>query len=283
MRSSRTGRRGTVKLGSGTPAAGSAARPGGVAPASSEETREGAPAEAERSRVSLYDEVTTRIVGELEAGRLPWVKPWVKPWGKVGGKVGGTGPGLPRNAATGRTYSGVNILLLWGAVIEHGYATQGWLTYRQAQKAGGHVRRDQRGTTVVFADKFTPKAEQERAAREGDAPGAVPFLKRFTVFNVDQCEGLDALAAEPVALPERQIIPHVEALIAATLADFRIGGNEAYYAPALDYVRVPPQPAFRHQIDYYRTALHESDRTSLWPQSFDPGQLPCARGVRDQR
>lgn len=274
MRSSRKGRQGTVKLASRTSAAASAARPGGVAPASaldgeardpSETGREAGP---ERSRASLYDEVTGRIIGELEAGRLPWVKPW----GRAGNKVGGTGPGLPRNAATGRSYSGVNILLLWGAVIEHGYETQGWLTYRQAQKAGGQVRGGERGTTVVFADKFTPKAEQERAAREGEAPGAVPFLKRFTVFNVDQCEGLETLAAAPAPLPERQIVPHVEALIAATRADFRIGGNEAYYAPALDYVRVPPQPAFRQQIDYYRTALHELSHWTGHPTRLNRDQ-----------
>lgn len=275
MRSSRKGRQGTVKLASRTSAAASAARPGDVAPASASDGEpagdavpEGREAEPERSRASLYDEVTGRIIGELEAGRLPWVKPW----GKVGNKVGGTGPGLPRNAATGRSYSGVNILLLWGAVIEHGYETQGWLTYRQAQKAGGQVRGGERGTTVVFADKFTPKAEQERAAREGEAPGAVPFLKRFTVFNVDQCEGLETLAAAPAPLPERQIVPHVEALIAATHADFRIGGNEAYYAPALDYVRVPPQPAFRQQIDYYRTALHELSHWTGHPTRLNRDQ-----------
>lgn len=271
MRSSRKGRQGTVKLASRTSAVGSAARPGGAAPACDgegdgsgdpDETRRAG--EPERSRASLYDEVTGRIIGELEAGRLPWVKPW--------NKVGGTGPGLPRNATTGRSYSGVNILLLWGAVIEHGYETQGWLTFRQAQKAGGQVRRGERGTTVVFADKFTPKAEQERAAREGDAPGAVPFLKRFTVFNVDQCEGLETLAAAPAPLPERQVIPHVEALVAATRADFRIGGHEAYYAPALDYIRVPPQPAFRQQIDYYRTALHELSHWTGHPSRLNRDQ-----------
>lgn len=274
MRSSRKGRQGTVKLAARTSAAASAARPGGAAPACASEGEgpspdgEGREAEPERSRASLYDEVTGRIIGELEAGRLPWVKPW----GTVGNQVGAAGPGLPRNAATGRTYSGVNILLLWGAVIEHGYETQGWLTFRQAQKAGGQVRRGERGTTVVFADKFTPKAEQERAAREGDAPGAVPFLKRFTVFNVDQCEGLETLAAASAPLPERQIIPHIEALIAATRADFRIGGAEAYYAPALDYVRVPPQPAFRHQIDYYRTALHELSHWTGHPTRLNRDQ-----------
>lgn len=206
----------------------------------------GAPPEP---RVSLYDEVTGAIIRQLEAGAAPWVRPWRKGQGAA--------PGLPRNATTGRAYSGVNILLLWGALIERGYDRQAWLTFRQAQKAGGQVMKGERGTTVVFADRFTPKAEAERAARAGGVPGAVPFLKRFTVFNIAQCEGLEDLAPEAPPPPEREIIPHVEALILATGADFRIGGSEAFYAPGPDYVRVPPQPAFVEQINYYRTALHE--------------------------
>src|SRR3546814_2558269 len=94
----------------------------------------------QESRVNLYDEVTARIVTELEAGRFPWVQPW--------GRTGGTGPGLPRNALTARPYSGVNVLILWGAVIEHGFASQSWLTFRQAREAGGCVRRGERGQTV---------------------------------------------------------------------------------------------------------------------------------------
>ena len=204
---------------------------------------------AKAPRVSLYDEVTGSIINQLEAGSAPWVRPWRKGVG--------ASPGLPRNATTGRAYSGVNILLLWGALIERGYERQAWLTFRQATSAGGRILKDQHGTTLVFADRFTPKAEAERAAKAGEAPGSVLFLKPFTVFNIAQCEGLDALAPEGPPPPEREIIPHVEALISATDADFRIGGDEAYYAPGPDYVRVPPQPAFTHQIDYYRTALHE--------------------------
>src|SRR3546814_1280707 len=89
-----------------------------------------------------------------------------------------------------RPYSGVNVLILWGAVIEHGFASQSWLTFRQAREAGGCVRRGERGQTVVYADRFTPEAEKQRAEREGGEARAVPFLKRFTVFNVAQCEGL---------------------------------------------------------------------------------------------
>jgi len=202
------------------------------------------------NRANLYDEVTARIVAELEAGRFPWVQPW--------GRTGGIGPGLPRNALTARTYSGVNVLILWGAVIEHGWPSQSWLTFRQAQDAGGCVRKGEHGVTVVYADRFTPEAEKERVAREGGDPKAVPFLKRFTVFNVAQCEGLrPGLAADPAPLPEREIVPVAEDVIAASGVDFRIGGDRAFYVPSEDFVQVPPQPAFYEQINYYRTCLHE--------------------------
>lgn len=131
-------------------------------------------------RVDLYAEVTDKIIAELEAGRFPWVQPWGVS-GADASPGAGPGPGLPRNALTERTYSGVNILILWGAVIERGYAEQSWLTFRQAQDAGGAVIKGERGVTVVYADRFVPKGESERAARDGDDAKAVPFLKRFTV------------------------------------------------------------------------------------------------------
>ena len=126
----------------------------------------------ERKRETIYQEVTDRIIAELEAGRVPWVQPWGK---------AKAGIGLPRNAATERAYSGINILILWGAVIEKGYPAQHWLTFRQALALGGHVRKGERGTTVVYADRFIPKDEQKRAAEEGDEPQAVPFLKNDTM------------------------------------------------------------------------------------------------------
>jgi len=204
---------------------------------------------AKPDRTNLYDEVTTRIIAELEAGRLPWVQPW-------GTK--GLGPCLPHNAATARPYSGINILLLWGAAQERGFAAQGWLTFRQALGAGGSVRKGERGTTVFYADRFVPEGEKARAAEAGDDAKAVPFLKRFTVFNLDQCEGLrEGLAGDPEPLPECEAVPLAEEVIAASGVTFRIGGAEAYYAPGPDLVMVPPQRAFHAPINYYRTALHE--------------------------
>ena len=215
--------------------------------------RGGAEAPAEPPRANLYDEITAKIIAELEAGRFPWVQPWSGALGQ-----GGTAPSLPRNALTARAYSGVNVLILWGAVIDGDFPSQSWLTFKQALDAGGCVRKGERGTTVVYADRFIPKGEAERAARAEEDARAIPFLKRFTVFNVAQCEGLrPGLAADPAPLPEREIVPTAEALIAATGADFRIGGSRAFYSPGHDFVQVPPQPAFFDQINYYRTCLHE--------------------------
>ena len=211
--------------------------------------RVAARARSEPARASLYDEVTARIIAELEEGRFPWVQPWSNV---------AASPGLPRNATTGRAYSGVNVLILWGAVIEGGYPNQGWLTFRQALAAGGCVRKGEQGVTVCYADRFTPEAEKQRSAEQGDDARSIPFLKRFVVFNVAQCDGLpEHYSADAPPLPERELVPIAECLIAATGADFRTGGARAFYSPSGDFVQVPPQPAFPRQIDFYRTALHE--------------------------
>ncbi|ODT53007.1 MAG: antirepressor [Methylobacterium sp. SCN 67-24] len=213
-------------------------------------------ARAGSDRANLYDEITTKIIAELEAGRVPWVQPW--------GTSAAKAPlGLPKNATTGRSYSGINVLILWGAVIEHGFPSQGWLTFRQALSLGGNVRKGERGTTVVYADRFTPEDEKRRALETGDEAHAIPFLKRYTVFNVAQCDGLpDDIATIAPPPPPGLIEPRVEALIKATGVDFRIGGNRAFYVPSQDYVMVPPPQAYFEPINWHRTALHELGHAS---------------------
>lgn len=205
---------------------------------------------ARSDRASLYDEITSKIIGELEDGRVPWVQPW--------GTAAKAPLAMPKNAATGRGYSGINVLILWGAVVEHGFPCQSWLTFRQALSLGGNVRKGERGTTVVYADRFIPDDEKKRARETGEEAQAIPFLKRFTVFNAAQCDGLPeeiAVAAPPP--PPGLIEPKVEALIKATGIDFRVGGDRAFYVPAHDYVQVPPPQAYFEPINWHRTALHE--------------------------
>jgi Antirestriction protein len=109
-----------------------------------------------KERTSLYSEVTKRIIADLEEGRLPWVQPWDR---------AACGCTMPHNAGTGRKYGGINALILWAELVAEGYASQRWLTYRQAEAAGGNVRRGERGTAICYADRFTPRAEAEAAMR----------------------------------------------------------------------------------------------------------------------
>ena len=110
-----------------------------------------------RTRPSIYQEVTNKIIHELEQGCIPWVQPW----GDSGdGSECSAAIGLPTNAGTKNTYSGINILLLWGALFERGFRSQNWLTYKQARKLGGNVRTGETSTTIVYADRLRKYLEK---------------------------------------------------------------------------------------------------------------------------
>jgi antirestriction protein ArdC len=202
-------------------------------------------------RDTIYREITDKIIAELERGIVPWVQPWSS--SKQNSPLG-----LPLNGLTRRSYSGINILLLWSALEEKGIALPYWLTFKQCVAMGGSVRKGEHGTHVYFADKFVPQKEQQRAKDEGTDPSAIHFLKRYTVFNAEQCEGLPAgLFGTVEPRSPREIVPEAEALIGATGADFRIGGDQAFYVPSEDFIRIPNQTSYPDQINYYRTAFHE--------------------------
>jgi antirestriction protein ArdC len=198
-------------------------------------------------RTGLYQEITDKIIADLERGSVPWAQSWQRSEAPLG---------LPRNASTGRRYSGVNVLLLWDALISRGYSSQRWLTFRQALTLGGSIRKGEKGTTIVYADRVAPRRERVRAERDDITPGTVSFLKRSTVFNIDQCDGCnEARLVEPVQ-PEL-ILPIADALILATGAQFGIGGDRAYYDLAHDVVHVPRPETYFESINWHRTAFHE--------------------------
>ena len=202
-------------------------------------------------RDTIYREITNKIIRDFEAGIVPWVKPW-------NSSSGLSILSLPQNALTRRNYSGINILLLWSALEEKGFASNYWVTFKQCIAMGGSVRKGEHGTHVYFADKFVPEKEKARAEQDGDQAASIAFLKRYVVFNADQCQGLPkGLIAAPVVKLERDLVPEAEALIAATGADFRIGGDQAFYVPSEDFIRIPHQISYTDQINYYRTAFHE--------------------------
>ena len=242
-------------------------------------SRHTARARSGQDRTGLYQEITDKIIAELEAGRAPWVQPW--------GTAAAKAPlAMPKNAATHRRYTGINVLILWGAVIEHGFTGQSWLTFRQALSLDGHVRKGERGTTVVYADRFTPQEERRRASEGRDEARSIAFLKRFTVFSVEQCDGLpDELIARSPPAEVSSILPEVEALIRRSCADMRLGGDRAFYAPTLDYIQVPRPEAFFDPVNWHRTALHELGHWSGAPQRLArdlTGQFGSAQYAREE-
>ena len=198
-------------------------------------------------RRDLYQHVTDRILEDLERGVRPWLKPWSM--SKVGGSI------LPRRH-NGIPYQGINVLLLWSEAMARGYTATTWMTYRQALELGAHVRKGESGTLVVFADRLTRTEDGD----DGESvERSIPYLKSYTVFNVEQIEGLPPQYQPQTAAPASAEIrrTQAESFIAATRAIIRFGGDRAYYAPAFDVIQLPPPPAFRDMEGYYGTVLHE--------------------------
>lgn len=196
----------------------------------------------------IYGRVTARILADLEKGVRPWIKPW-----SVEHAAGRITRPLRHN---GIPYRGVNVLLLWGESLEKGYAAPLWMTYKQSQELGAQVRKGEHGSLVVFADRFTKTETND----QGEAvEHAIPFMKGYTVFNVEQIEGLpEHLYAQPVnPLPLSDRIERADVFVSATGAAIHHGGNQAYYAPARDMIQLPPFEAFKDKESYYSTALHE--------------------------
>lgn len=202
-------------------------------------------------RADVYARVTDRIVSDLERG----VRTWMKPWSAE--HATDRMPSLPLRSC-GTPYRGVNVLLLWGEAIEKGYTRNIWMTYKQAETFGAHVRKGEHGSLVVYADTFR-KTEENGKGEEVER--SIPFMKGYTVFNVEQIEGLPGRYAEPVAPRDEgrtlELIEEAEAFFAATGATFRHGGNRAFYAPAADLIQLPVADAFRDAESYAATKAHE--------------------------
>ena len=205
-------------------------------------------------RSSLYQRITDQIIAELERGSLPWHKPWNAQ--HLGDRV------LAPLRHSGERYRGINIISLWIAATTFGYASPYWMTYRQACELGGQVRKGEKGSPVVFASKLVKRdadapvdADAESGIRE------IPFLRGYTVFNAAQIDGLPErftmiAPLMPLDPPERN--SRAEAFFAATGADIRHGGAQAYYAPKLDYIQMPPFETFTDTVGYYATRAHET-------------------------
>jgi antirestriction protein ArdC len=199
-------------------------------------------------RADVYTRVTDRILADLEQGVRPWMKPWDAD--NTAGRI--TRP-LRHN---GTPYRGVNVLLLWGEATTRGYASNIWMTYKQAAELHAQVRKGEHGALVVYADRLTRIEADDNG---DDMEREIRFMKGYTVFNVEQIEGLpDHYYARPEPKGEPlQLLESAERFFVATGATFRHGGNMAYYASGPDLIQLPLPEAFRDAQSYAATKAHE--------------------------
>jgi antirestriction protein ArdC len=199
------------------------------------------------AKQDVYQRVTARIIADLEKGVRPWVQPWKGPDGGF----------IRPQRYNGLPYSGVNVLMLWSVALERGYISSTWMTFKQSQEFGAHVRKGEKGSLVVYANRII-KSEKTDAGEEVERE--IPFLKGYKVFNVEQIEGLPPSYYDS-PLP-RYVYPahrleHAEKFFAGTGANIRDGGGRAYYRQDSDSVHMPPMEAFPEWEEYYSTLAHE--------------------------
>jgi len=212
-------------------------------------------------RQDVYTRITNKIIAELENGVRPWMKPWNAE--HAAGRI--TRP-LRHN---GQPYNGINVPLLWSAAVTADYAAPIWMTYRQAGELGGQVRKGEKGELVVYANTIT-RSELDPETGEEDEQ-TIPFLKGYTVFNVEQIEGLPPhyyQAAAPVLDPVARI-EAAETFFAGVGADISYGGNRAFYAVHQDRIQLPPFETFRDAESFYATLAHETTHWTRHPSRLD--------------
>ena len=216
-----------------------------------------------RSQTEIRTGITNSIIDALTNGNLP---PWRKPWANDP-----NAPGLHTSLSTGNAYRGINQLILQVAAMKHGFKSKWWGTFNQIAFNDASVRKGQKATKVVLWKPI----KRKRTDRNGEeADDNFLMMREFAVFNSEQTTDLEQFRvgyAQPEGNADERY-EHADAVIDATRADIRHGGNKAFYSTGDDYIQMP----FRHQFEspesYYETAIHELCHWSERRVGFDRSQ-----------
>ena len=202
----------------------------------------------------ICERITQAVVAELERGVMPWSQPWT-----AAGSA--SRPIMPRRHS-GARYRGINVLILWAETQEAGYRSPYWMTFKQALEYGACVRKGERGTQIVYANRVT---RTETNSEGEDVERNFSFLKSYTVFNAEQIEGLPERfhvpAPQPVEAPEaRDWASFADALawFEAIPAEVRHGGARAFYMPSADRIEIPDRDKFHRPEAYFSVRGHET-------------------------
>lgn len=206
------------------------------------------PQSTEQSAGDIYTRVTNKVLADLEKGELTWRKPWNSE--HLAGSIT-----VPKRW-NGIPYSGINTIVLWATAAEQGYLSPHWMTFKQAVDLKARVRKGEKGTQVVYADKLVKEEENDKGELE---ERHIPYLKAYTVFNASQIDGLpDSYYQAPTGKCEgiAQRVERLEAFFATTKAEIYTG-TKASYNQATDRIQMPPFKSFSRSLDYYSTLAHE--------------------------
>ena len=197
--------------------------------------------------LDIAQTITDRIISELEKGATPWVKPWRT-------LKGMPGAGMPFNPLSGTVFRGINHL--WLSMMQGAYSTPYWITLKQANKANARIKKDEKGTPIVF---WNVHRKETTGANGETVTSAYAFIKHYYVYNVDQCEGLVIPKAPEAPVADFDASPAVMALV--DRLDLKGGlihaGDSAFFAPSRDCINMPPMAAFNSAAHYHATLLHE--------------------------
>lgn len=223
-----------------------------------------------KSKRDLYQEITDKIIVALEQG----VNPWVCPWDRSDEMT------LPVNHSSGDFYRGINICLLWMEQGIRGFSSSRWMTYKQAAAKGGNVKKGEKGTTVIFY-KTWEKETGETNEKGQDIVEKIPMLRSFTVFNLDQIEGIELPELDNALEGGFDPIEAAEIVLNASGVIINECGTRAFYRPSTDQITMPDRERFVSANDYYATALHELTHATTHKSRCDrvPYESKIAKGA----
>ncbi len=198
-----------------------------------------------------YQELTDKIIAALDAGTAPWRRPW--------DKTAAGGATAPVNAATGHRYRGINLFVLGMSPLAFASNDPRWCSYRQATARGWQVRRGEKATPVYF---YKPIEIEDQTTDGGRETRRIPMLRMFSAFHASQIDGIPALALAVATKTVVHRIQDVEIIVQASGVPVRIGGDRAFYSPALDLIQMPPDEAFHSPEERAATLFHELSHAS---------------------
>ena len=195
----------------------------------------------------IREQITNQLISAINAGTIPWRRPW---------SSDSNAPGLHTSMSTGSPYRGINQLILMASTARNNFRSKWWGSFNSIKQKGASVSRGQKGTQIVLFKKI----ERERTDEAGDdVKDSFFVMKTFTVFNAEQTTGLEQFRVG-FNKPQNNTVERYEnadAVIDATGADIRYGGNEAFYNPPNDFIQLPHRHQFETPELAYETTFHE--------------------------